>query len=123
MKEKITAWHINRNAIKLTLLLEKWVIKFSTDSHLFVNCELLYQFYGKNNKQQTHFLIFATKKEILKSKFIRLHIRVAITYFLSETALIKRFMASVTLNDGLPPIIFQPVKTATISYSGITIGH
>src|SRR5262245_51509226 len=44
-------------------------------------------------------------------------------YFLSETALINRLTASITLNEGLPPIIFQPVNTATISYSGMTTGH
>ena len=50
-------------------------------------------------------------------------LKVEICYFLSETVFIKRFMASVTLNNALPATMFQPVKTATISYSGITIGY
>ena len=63
-KEEITAWHINRNAIKLGFLLQKRLIKLSTNSHLFVNCVLVYKFYQKNINNYPIFSFFAIKKEI-----------------------------------------------------------
>ena len=46
-----------------------------------------------------------------------------INYFLSATAFTTRLIASPGLSEAEPPKIFQPVKTATISYSGMMMGN